>query len=29
MATIAAGQDKTPSTYQKGTIMGYDFRVDI
>lgn len=28
MATIAAGQDKTPPTYQKGTIMGYDVRVD-
>jgi hypothetical protein len=28
VATIAAGADKTPPTYQKGTIMGYNTRVD-
>jgi hypothetical protein len=28
MATIAAGQDKTSPAYQKGTILGYDIRVD-
>jgi hypothetical protein len=28
MATIAVGGDKTPPTYQKGTIMGFDTWMD-
>jgi len=28
MATIATSADKTPPTYQKGTIAGYDTRLD-
>lgn len=28
-ATIAAGDDKTPHSYQKGTITGWDTRIDI
>src|SRR5258708_13554709 len=29
MATIGAAGDKTPATYQKGTITGWDKRTDI
>ena len=29
MTTIVAGKDKTPPTYQKGTITGWDKRTDI
>jgi hypothetical protein len=29
LATFAAGTDKTPPTYQKGTIKGWDKRTDI
>jgi hypothetical protein len=29
VATIATGADKTPPTYQKGTITGWDKRTDI
>jgi hypothetical protein len=29
VATIAAGADKTPPTYQKGTITGWDTRIDV
>jgi hypothetical protein len=28
VATIASGEDKAPPTYQQGTIMGWDTRVD-
>jgi hypothetical protein len=28
-ATFAVGSDKTPPTYQKGTIKGWDKRTDI
>lgn len=28
LATIAASEDKTPPTYKKGTITGWDTRVD-
>jgi hypothetical protein len=28
MATTAAAADKTPPTYQQGTIMGFDTRMD-
>jgi hypothetical protein len=28
ITTIAVGADKTPPTYQKGTITGYDTRLD-
>jgi hypothetical protein len=29
LATFAVGSDKTPPTYQKGTIKGWDKRTDI
>ncbi len=29
MATTGVGADKTPPTYQKGTITGWDTRVDV
>ncbi len=29
VATIGVGDDKTPHTYQKGTITGWDTRIDI
>ncbi len=29
VATTAASSDKTPRTYQKGTITGYDTRLDL
>jgi hypothetical protein len=29
LATFAVGSDKTPHTYQKGTIKGWDKRTDV